>query len=40
MKTFVKVRNCVTTSDTLPGIAVTGITKLICETTTIAAHGK
>ena len=37
---FESVRNKVTTSDTRPGIAVTGIIKLMDEIATIDAQGR
>ena len=40
MNTLLKVRNKVAKRPTLPGIADGGIMKLICATTTIAAHGR
>ena len=40
MKMFVNVRNCVTTSATLPGIAERGIRKLKLDAMTIAMQGK
>ena len=39
MKMFVNVKNCVTTSATLPGIAVMGIMKLKLDAVTIDMHG-
>ena len=39
MKRFVNVRNSVTSKPTLPGIAETGIAKLIADSRTIAMHG-
>ena len=40
IKMFVRVRNCVTASAILPGMAESGTKKLIDETTTIAIQGK
>ena len=40
MNMFVNVKNWVTTSATLPGIAERGIMKLKLEATTIIMHGK
>ena len=40
MKRLTKVRNRVARRPILPGIECEGITKLICETSTIAAAGK
>ena len=37
---FTSVRNRVTTSEILPGIAVKGMIKLIEETNTMDAHGR
>ena len=39
MKMFVNVKNCVTTSATLPGIAEMGIMKLKLDAVTIDMHG-
>ena len=39
MQIFVKVRNCVTSKAIRPGIASSGMRKLISDTVTIAIHG-
>ena len=39
MKMFVKVKNCVTTKATLPGMADRGIMKLILDAITIVFDG-
>ena len=40
IKMFVRVRNCVTNSATLPGIAESGMIKLKLAVATIAQDGK
>ena len=40
MKRFVSVRNCVTMNATRPGIAESGMIKLIDEAVTIAKEGR